>query len=103
MIHTPNKMDNIILILFFIYLIISSWLISRELRAYFNAVYEEPRLKLRLKHEIKKSYFYSKYVTAPNGIVIYTCSVFASIMIFIAGCLLFNVDPFELILGHCMQ
>ena len=99
MIHTPNKMDNIIPILFFIYLTISSWLISRELRAYFNAVNEE----LRLKHEIKKSYFNSKFVTAPNGIVIYTFSVFASIMIFIAGCLLFNVDPFELILGHCMQ
>ena len=99
MIHTQNKMDSIILILFFIYLIISSWLISRELRAYFNAVNEE----LRLKHEIKKSYFYSKFETASNGIVIYTFSVFASIMIFIAGCLLFNVDPFELILGHCMQ
>ena len=99
MIHTPNKMDSIILILFFIYLIISSWLISRELRAYFNAVNEE----LRLKHEIKKSYFYSKFETASNGFVIYTFSVFASIMIFIAGCLLFNVDPFELILGHCMQ
>lgn len=74
-------------------------MISRELRAYFNAVNEE----LRLKHEIKKSYFYSKFETASNGIVIYTFSVFTSIMIFIAGCLLFNVDPFELILGHCMQ
>ena len=99
MIYTPNNMGSIILILFFIYLIISSWLISRELRAYFNAVNEE----LRLKHEIKKSYFYSKFETASNGLVIYTFSVFASIMIFIAGCLLFNVDPFELILGHCMQ
>ena len=99
MIHTPNKMDSIILILFFIYLTISSWLISRELRAYFNAVNEE----LRLKHEIKTSYFYSKFETASNGIVIYTFSVFASIVIFIAGCLLFNVDPFELILGHCMH
>ena len=99
MIHTPNKMDSIILILFFIYLIISSWLISRELLAYFNAVNEG----FRLKHEIKKSHFYSKFETASNGFVIYTFSVFVSIMIFIAGCLLFNVDPFELILGHCMQ
>ena len=74
-------------------------MISRELRAYFNAVNEE----LRLKHEIKKSYFYSKFETASNGIVIYTFSVFVSIMIFIAGCLFFNVDPFELILGHCMH
>ncbi len=74
-------------------------MISRELRAYFNAVNE----RLRLKHEIKKSHFYSKFETASNGFVIYTFSVFASIMIFIAGCLLFNVDPFELILGHCMQ